>query len=226
MKCNNCKSEVEPGSHFCSSCGSPQSDETQCPECENKINKTMKFCSYCGCSLNKTTPQYSTTYSLRKTPITISEKSNYKQKFGLDYNRKPLNYIRKDYCDNNDDTIIDKATGLMWQQSGSNESFDYNIAANYIAALNTSNFQGRSDWRLPTIPELISLMEPLKKNGLFLDPVFDNSQSGCWSSDRASSGMAWGVSFVRCEVGCGSVEYNYYVRAVRSDINRLSNNNI
>ncbi len=155
-------------------------------------------------------------YSLRKTPITISEDGNYKQEFGLNNNNKPFNYINNEYKDNKNGTITDNATGLIWQKSGSKGYIIYNDAKAYIKSLNNSRFAGQNDWRLPTIPELISLLEPSKKsNDLYINPVFDKNQSSLWSSDQASSGRAWYVDFLNGEVYWNNVVHDNYVRGVR-----------
>jgi len=58
------------------------------------------------------------------------------------------------YRDNGDGTVSDLNTGLMWQQDpGEKMSFDQAVAG---AA--TLNLGGYSDWRLPTIKELYSLI--------------------------------------------------------------------
>ncbi len=58
------------------------------------------------------------------------------------------------YTDNDDGTITDNVTGLMWQKSY--KVLTYEEA---VAAVKTLNLAGRSDWRLPTIKELYSLMD-------------------------------------------------------------------
>jgi hypothetical protein len=58
-----------------------------------------------------------TTYSLRKTPVEVSTIKQAILKFGLvDENWRPKKYIDNVFVDNGDDTITDKATGLMWQK--------------------------------------------------------------------------------------------------------------
>ena len=58
------------------------------------------------------------------------------------------------YQDNGDGTITDLNTGLMWQQDPG-EKMTYTEAANNVASFRLA---GYSDWRLPTIKELYSLI--------------------------------------------------------------------
>jgi hypothetical protein len=84
--------------------------------------------------------------------------------------------------------IIDRATHLMWQQTGSPERIrggvDQDGPQLYIDQLNVQHVGGFSDWRLPTVEELASLLESIGSNdGLFIDTVFDSTQWSCWSAD-------------------------------------------
>jgi hypothetical protein len=76
------------------------------------------------------------------------------------------------YTDNGDGTITDNATRLMWEKLGNldftanfsdphdvdNNTYTWAQAFQKIADLNTANFAGYSDWRLPNIMELESLI--------------------------------------------------------------------
>ena len=74
---------------------------------------------------------------------------------------------------------MDYASSLMWQQSGADKYMEYEKAKEYVDQLNRDQFAGYSDWRLPTLEETMSLMEPTKnKNGLYIDPLFDKNSSG------------------------------------------------
>ncbi len=112
-----------------------------------------------------------------------------------------------------DDVVIDHATGLMWLQSGSKEYMQWIAANAWVRNLNAGGYAGYSDWRLPTIEEATSLLEPGKTNALHIDPVFDAEQWGIWSGDKRGSSV-WSVYF-----SLGNVRWRYknrYVRPVRS----------
>ena len=58
------------------------------------------------------------------------------------------------YSDNDDGTISDQVTGLMWEQDMS-EKITFEEA---VVKATTSTLGGHNDWRLPTIKELYSLI--------------------------------------------------------------------
>jgi hypothetical protein len=115
--------------------------------------------------------------------------------------------------------VIDHATGLMWQQSGAPEQMNLKRAGKYIKKLNQEQYGGYSDWRLPTIEELASLLEPAKKNGdLYIDPVFDPKQRWCWTADHVKNSFntAWIAHFLHGNVSIRYTGTAFYVRGVRS----------
>ncbi|MCP4507873.1 MAG: DUF1566 domain-containing protein [Fuerstiella sp.] len=156
--------------------------------------------------------------TLRSNSQIVSE-DEVKQIFGLRDNLRPQQYIRNDFEDQGD-VVVDRATGLMWQKAGSGVMF-YNDAPTYIDTLNREQFAGYDDWRLPTIPELMSLLEPEKSsNGLCIDPIFKTHEyEWCWSADRLSEGgsssPAWLVYFSNGYVSSYSMGLDGHVRAVR-----------
>ncbi|MBN2395170.1 MAG: DUF1566 domain-containing protein [Candidatus Atribacteria bacterium] len=94
--------------------------------------------------------------------------------------------------------IIDEATGLMWQQGGSSKQVTFKNAQNYIEELNRTHHTGFSDWRLPTLKETMSLMEPeCRKDGCYINDIFENKQRWVWTSDIVKDRpfMAWVVFF-------------------------------
>jgi hypothetical protein len=140
------------------------------------------------------------------------------------------------FVDNGNGTVTEKATGLMWQKAGSSSEMKFYTADKYIEELNSNRFGGHSDWRLPTMEELCSLLEATPNEyGKFIDKLFDPAQSVCWSADvnpksrpagvAVTVQAAFGVSFVRGETLEGVadklalssiVQGSYYVKAVRT----------
>jgi hypothetical protein len=152
---------------------------------------------------------------LRHEPLVVSEE-DFQKVFRLNDDWRPLEYIKNDYEDMGDGTVSDHATGLMWQKGGSEDLITYEEAKDYIQELNSIKFTGYDDWRLPTIDELASLLEPEEQaNGLYIHPVFDKTQRWCWSADTRSSGGAWFVYFFIGYVSWNVLVHYYYVRAVR-----------
>ncbi len=97
---------------------------------------------------------------------------------------------------NSDNIVIDYATGLTWQQSGSRKYILFNEVEAYIKKLNEDNFAGFNSWRLPTLEEAMSLMEPEnKKSEFYIDPNFDPEQSWIWTADKDSAYRAWVAIF-------------------------------
>lgn len=150
-------------------------------------------------------------YPRRKYPLTASDE-NFREIFRLK-GLQPLEYVKNEFKNNGDGTITDYATGLMWQKGGSDTLMSYEEARGYAEKQNDELFAGYDDWRLPTIDELTSLLEPEKQpNNLYIDLIFDEDQWWCWSSDQRDSGGAWGLYFI------GIVNWGvdgYYARVVR-----------
>jgi hypothetical protein len=84
-------------------------------------------------------------------------------------------YGENDFVDNGDDTVSDRATGLMWTQDDY-QSTDFDDAVSYCEACTTG---GYSDWRLPNIKELQSIVDysraPDETNSAAIDPVFSTT---------------------------------------------------
>jgi len=117
-----------------------------------------------------------------------------------------------------DEVIIDRTTGLMWQQAISSQPMIYSMAVDWIKYLNRSGFAGFNDWRLPTLGEGLTLLERLPTSGgLYIDPIFPSKQRlWMWTSERTGADSAWYVNF---NYGYSQLNRtkssNNYVRAVR-----------
>ena len=65
-------------------------------------------------------------------------------------------YGANKFIDNEDETVTDSATGLMWAQDDSGEGMIWNDALVYAE---DSELAGYTDWRLPNIKELQSIVD-------------------------------------------------------------------
>lgn len=65
-------------------------------------------------------------------------------------------YGENTFADNENGTISDIATGMMWQQADSGEGMDWPSALGYCEALELG---GYGDWRLPNAKELQSIVD-------------------------------------------------------------------
>jgi hypothetical protein len=112
--------------------------------------------------------------------------------------------------------VIDRASNLMWQQSGSEEALTYEAANVYVVKLRREKYGGYSDWRLPTLEEAMSLMEQTEPDGdLYIDLRFDRKQRWIWTADQRSAGVAWVADFDYGGCGRFRVTSVDFVRVVR-----------
>lgn len=72
------------------------------------------------------------------------------------YVRGNPEYGKNKFTDNNDGTVTDQATGLMWQQADSGSGLNWEEALAYAENLELA---GHSDWRLPNAKELQSIVD-------------------------------------------------------------------
>jgi hypothetical protein len=115
-------------------------------------------------------------------------------------------------------TITDRASRLVWEKAGSQKPVTWNEARIYVSRLNRGNFGGHGDWRLPTTEELGTLIERSWQEGrLFISPLFEATQTSCWSVDTMGEERAWVVSFHLGHFSHSPKSFEHYVRAVRSD---------
>jgi len=64
------------------------------------------------------------------------------------------------YTNNGDGTITDNVTGLVWEKSPyQGKKFTWEQAMNGLNAFNAEKLGGHSDWRIPTLKELYSIVQ-------------------------------------------------------------------
>ena len=132
--------------------------------------------------------------------------------------------------DSTNDLVSDELTGLVWARyagaptigSCTGGLMNWQDALDYVGCLNSISYLGQSDWRLPNINELKSLVNLGQSNTLswLITEGFTNIQSGnYWSSTSAAvdtSGMAWAMEFNNEIVDYDGKTNTYYAWPVRS----------
>jgi hypothetical protein len=92
------------------------------------------------------------------------------------YVRGNAGYGVNNSVDNDDGTITDLATGLMWMKDDSRIGDDWEDALAYAETL---AFAGHDDWRLPNVKELQSIVDytrsPSTSGSAAIDPIFNCS---------------------------------------------------
>ncbi len=154
--------------------------------------------------------------------------------FFVMYVRGNNTYGINTFSDNGNGTITDNATGLMWMQNDSEEGMSWEDALDYAENL---EFAGYSDWRLPDVKELQSIVDysrsPGTSNSAAIDPIFyckqiineagETDYGFYWTStthanwSQVSGGFASYVSFGRAMGYMNGWEDVHGAGAQRSD---------
>ena len=121
--------------------------------------------------------------------------------------------------DNGNGTVSDSVTGLMWQQGDTQNvsGRNWEDALDYCEAP-TLPSGGYTDWRLPNVRELESIMDWDRYNPAIDTAYFpDCRYTPYWSSSTYAyyTDSAWYVNFAYGYVGNYNKTLNYYVRCVR-----------
>lgn len=137
------------------------------------------------------------------------------------YSANPMSFT-----DNDDSTVTDNVTGLMWQKINDGKVYSwYEAAGIYDAAHNPGTedvcgsltLSGFSDWRLPSKRELMSIVNygtyyPSINTAYFPDATSDYYWT---SSEYPAGGSAWFVSFYLGFISPAAKDSDNYVRCVR-----------
>jgi len=102
--------------------------------------------------------------------------------------------VARSFTDNLDLTVTDNATGLMWQQEDDSQFRSWESALAYCEDL---DLDGHSDWRLPNVKELRSIVDNSRYNPAIDTVVFPGTNAGWyWSSSTYVTRFdAWLVNF-------------------------------
>jgi len=138
--------------------------------------------------------------------------------FYVRYVRGNTGYSINAFTGNGDGTVTDTSAGLQWSQDDSGVGMDWEEALAWVQQKNSETYLGHSDWRLPNVKELQSIVDysraPEATSSAAIDPVFRitsiTNEAGqpdypaFWSSTTHASGTATSgaaaayVCFGRC----------------------------
>ncbi|MGV1097858.1 Lcl C-terminal domain-containing protein [Thiovibrio sp. JS02] len=97
-------------------------------------------------------------------------------------------------------TVVDERIGVMWQRGGCDLTTIRNVQK-YVEQLNASRFAGHDDWRLPTMEEALSLVEPeANEKGIHLHPCFSKEQPFIFLADQRKPGGYWFIDYKQATV--------------------------
>ncbi|MDA2918591.1 DUF1566 domain-containing protein [Desulfobacterota bacterium AH_259_B03_O07] len=155
---------------------------------------------------------------------------------------EPLNGSER-FVDNGDGTVTDNMTGLMWEKkvAGSgclhcvDDVLGWNTSmSDWISEVNgptddstgstQSGLGGFTDWRIPTLAELLTILDLSEGmcgpgTGPCINPIFGPTiETGYWTSTTLASNASnvWGVNFFIGGVAEFSKSFGDNVRAVRT----------
>lgn len=130
------------------------------------------------------------------------------------------------FVDHGDGTVTDTVTGLMWQQIGPTDAMNWRDALAYCEAL---EFAGHTDWRLPDVNELQSLVDYSRCGPSIDTDAFPETEPAFYRTATTIAGtfcdQAWVVDF-----NLGYVDLYFgsqksalqYVRAVRGGVSGIA----
>jgi hypothetical protein len=130
--------------------------------------------------------------------------------------RKRFSLIRGNTTEGHTDIVADSKTGLQWTRATLGvKPVNFEAAGK---ACTDCRIGGHTDWRLPTIDELLSIVDRTR-----VEPAIDTDYFRCengwyWSSTpyaQSPSVYAWVVSFDSGFADCSSRGSNGFVRAIR-----------
>jgi Protein of unknown function (DUF1566) len=120
----------------------------------------------------------------------------------------------------NNEAVRDNKTGLIWERSPRLDMYDWDRAHQRCLSNNTS---GKNDWRVPTVQELKSLIDPSSTDvTLPKDHPFNNVEPAIYWSATKPQGNATYALFVNFSSGrSGTLEHymSSFVWCVRGGMN-------
>jgi hypothetical protein len=119
-----------------------------------------------------------------------------------------------------DDVVLDKETGLVWERSPASDKKTWDASIVYACAKAKA---GRKGWRLPTMEELLTLVDPSQNNPVLPGGhpfLFVKLDDFYWSSTLGMSALptfAWGNKFGNGDTSNCLKTTPFYVWLVRGE---------
>ncbi len=114
-------------------------------------------------------------------------------------------------------TVLDQGTGLEWQKSNNTSPHTWQDALSYCENL---SLDAKTDWRLPNIRELKSLVD-YSRYYPAIDPVVSCQSANYWSATSLADGThvsAWSVFFGNGDDIWKIKTEKHHVRCVRDGV--------
>jgi hypothetical protein len=113
----------------------------------------------------------------------------------------------KDYLDNDNGTFIDRRNGIAWSKQPVLKTLNHAAAIDYCKNL---SYGGYHDWRLPTLEEMISLMQdkPNTRGNYLYEGL--RGYSWFWTADIRTGEDSWFVNVSRTDGKLGYEKKIFY----------------
>jgi len=133
---------------------------------------------------------------MRREPGRVMYK-DIREALGLDELLRPLSYAVQEFEVVGPLVAFEKNSGLYWQRRGAGFTLDWQQAKEYVSHLNNINWQGRNSWRLPTLEEVLTILNP-PLHGVSCSswPLLDDTIHWLWTSDHCTKKQTWMVDVV------------------------------
>lgn len=140
----------------------------------------------------------------------------------LRYVRGTSGYGTNKFIDNENETITDQASSLMWQQNDSGKGMDWGSALTYCENLSLA---GYTDWRLPNPKELEFIVDytrsPDTTNSPAIDPIFQTSSISNESGQKDYPYFWTGTTHINNRGGVDQAVYIAFGRGLGSMNNKI-----
>ena len=202
--------EQNPGSRF------QNANEMAAALMNLELNLERKIDSTCPVNKGRKHDFAETRGVIRTSPLRVAG-TNAREAFHVNELWQPELYTENIFRDKTEETVVDRATGLIWQRKDNGLAVTHDTADSFIEILNKKRKSGTSTWRLPTVNELLTLVnDPRLPASSCPKDVWHEDRHWYWSCDRRSENTSW---YINTSLGYTGWQENNcwnYVRAVAS----------